>query len=177
MKEGDILWYCDSARKSPDSVERFLELVHKSKSGILVYPQTTSQGKATKADVFLAAKMDIHQLQDYPQLFAGTFFLQKRGKDCDAEKLILEWLRLCQVPGLIDDSPSKSTNTNKFYASSFKHDQAVFSLLAYKHGAYVLQEDSEIHFTRKEASRNIMYRFKQLKENFVTQIKDAISHL
>lgn len=48
-----------------------------------------------------------------------------------ARDFIKEWLLYCQMPGFIDDSPSKSSNHPEF--AEHRHDQAILTSVAYKH--------------------------------------------
>lgn len=51
---------------------------------------------------------------------------------CDeARKFVKEWLMWCQMPGFIDDSPGLG-NDPEF--REHRHDQAILTCLAYKHG-------------------------------------------
>jgi hypothetical protein len=45
---------------------------------------------------------------------------------------VKEWLLWCQMPGFIDDSPSKTPNCATFAEN--RHDQAILTALAIKHG-------------------------------------------
>lgn len=48
-----------------------------------------------------------------------------------ARTFIKEWLHYCLIPGLIDDSSSKTTNHPEFKEN--RHDQAILCTLAYKY--------------------------------------------
>jgi hypothetical protein len=53
-------------------------------------------------------------------------------KVCDNTKdFMREWLAWCQMPGLIDDSPSQD-NWKEF--AEHRHDQAILTCLQIKHG-------------------------------------------
>jgi hypothetical protein len=45
---------------------------------------------------------------------------------------VKEWLTWCEMPGFLDDSPSKSKNRKGF--QEHRHDQAILTCLAYKYG-------------------------------------------
>lgn len=91
-------------------------------------------------DVFLHGNMydhqhwckgDImHKIGVYPggkQCQASVIFVKQSGK-----WFIEEWLKWCLEPGLIDDSPSMTPNHPEFQEN--RHDQAILTTLAYKHG-------------------------------------------
>jgi hypothetical protein len=64
---------------------------------------------------------------DGKQCQASVIFVRS-----DARYFIEEWLATCLVPGLIDDSPSKTPNHPEFQEN--RHDQAILTTLAYKSG-------------------------------------------
>lgn len=63
------------------------------------------------------------QVQASAMMFRPT----KRAKD-----FVYEWLLWSQIPGFIDDSPSKSENHPEF--KEHRHDQAILTCLAEKYG-------------------------------------------
>jgi hypothetical protein len=63
------------------------------------------------------------QVQASAMMFRPT----KRAKD-----FVYEWLLWSQIPGFIDDSPSKSGNHPEF--KEHRHDQAILTCLAEKYG-------------------------------------------
>jgi hypothetical protein len=48
------------------------------------------------------------------------------------KNFVKEWLLWCQMPGFIDDSPSKLPNYPTF--AEHRHDQAILTCLQIKHG-------------------------------------------
>lgn len=63
------------------------------------------------------------------QVQASVIFFRVNQKTKDFVK---EWLLYCQMPGFIDDSPSKLPNYPAF--AEHRHDQAVLTCLQIKHG-------------------------------------------
>lgn len=49
-----------------------------------------------------------------------------------SRRFVKEWLTWCEMPGLIDDSPSRSANRDGF--REHRHDQAILTCVAYKYG-------------------------------------------
>lgn len=75
--------------------------------------------------------------------YQGLFYFEKERKQVQAsvifirptqkaKEFIKEWLMFCQMPNLIDDSPSKVPNYPTF--QEHRHDQAILTCLQIKHG-------------------------------------------
>lgn len=63
------------------------------------------------------------------QVQASVIAVKVSGRSKD---IIKEWLTWCEMPGLLDDSPSKTKNRKGF--QEHRHDQAILTCVAYKHG-------------------------------------------
>ncbi len=63
-------------------------------------------------------------IRNSEQIWSGTMFFKKNIKTIN---LLTEWLRVCNISDLIDDSPSKEKNHHSFI--EHRHDQSVFSIL------------------------------------------------
>lgn len=68
-------------------------------------------------------------VRSFTQVQASVIFFCVNQKTKDFVK---EWLLYCQMPGFIDDSPSKLPNYPTF--AEHRHDQAVLTCLQIKHG-------------------------------------------
>ena len=58
------------------------------------------------------------------QIWSGAMFFKKNIKTIN---LLTEWLKVCNMSNLIDDSPSKEKNHHSFI--EHRHDQSAFSIL------------------------------------------------
>lgn len=124
-QDGDILVYADAG------VEIISDLNHIVKSmgqDIFLFTNGMQHADWCKASVMQAinGKQIEHEFQ---QVQASAIFF--RVNDF-TRKFIKEWLLWCQMPGVIDDSPSDIPNHPEF--ASHRYDQAVLSCLAYKYG-------------------------------------------
>ena len=134
MEYGDVLMYMDGGLELYDvsKIKSYIENCKKSKSGIFVFETIFRQESWTKGDVFAALEMPMTEHGKLPQHLAGFFFIQKRKSN---EAFLKTWLEYGCRPGLIDDSPSKSPNHKDFIEN--RHDQSIFSLLAWREMAYI----------------------------------------
>jgi len=71
----------------------------------------------------------IQDATDERQVQASVIFIRKTA---ESMRFVKEWLLWCQMPGLIDDSPSKTPNYPTF--QEHRHDQAILTCLQIKHG-------------------------------------------
>jgi len=71
----------------------------------------------------------IENVKDIKQVQASVIFFRVNQKTKDFVK---EWLLYCQMPGFIDDSPSKLPNYPTF--AEHRHDQAILTCLQIKYG-------------------------------------------
>jgi hypothetical protein len=69
------------------------------------------------------------KLKNIKQVQASVIFFRVNQRTRDFVK---EWLLWCQMPGFIDDSPSKMQNYPTF--AEHRHDQAILSCLQIKYG-------------------------------------------
>ena len=78
---------------------------------------------------FRGTDYDVRVYAEFTQVQASVIFFRVNQKTRDFVK---EWLLWCQMPGFIDDSPSKMANYPTF--SEHRHDQAILTCLAIKYG-------------------------------------------
>lgn len=72
---------------------------------------------------------EISDYENYQQCQA-SFQIYRASQE--AIDFVKEWLMYCQMPGLIDDSPSKTPNWVNF--RDHRHDQAILTCVAIKYG-------------------------------------------
>ncbi len=76
-----------------------------------------------------AVKGGIVEINTFKQVQASVIFFRVNET---TRNFVKEWLLYCQMPGFIDDSPSKLPNYPTFAES--RHDQSILTCLAIKHG-------------------------------------------
>jgi hypothetical protein len=70
-----------------------------------------------------------YNIEDRKQVQASNIFFRVTPK---TRAFVKEWLCYCMMPGLIDDSPSKTMNHPEF--AEHRHDQAILTCLQIKYG-------------------------------------------
>lgn len=132
--EGDILIYADSGVEFTNHVKHIIE---KMDEDIFFFSNGHRHVEWCKADV-LDGVLHIDEWLDFKfelfakaqqQLQASVIFFKINQKTRDFVK---EWLLWCQMPGFIDDSPSKLPNYPTF--AEHRHDQAILTCLQIKYG-------------------------------------------
>lgn len=141
IPEDSILQYsdigCHLNRHGTERLKKYLEIMQKN--DILAFQYTDPkflidyklnfqiyyEKEYTKEDLFKyfdIAKESIIRTSE--QIWSGSMFLKNNTK---TRELIKKWLDVCNISNLIDDSPSKEKNDERFI--HHRHDQSVFSIL------------------------------------------------
>lgn len=147
-KDGDIVHYADAGcHLNKNGFRRFkyyIKKVNNSKDGILTFssvpPKEIILNKLklfpewlerqwTKGDLIKAFGLENKtEIIDTHQIEATSFFIKKNSNSL---KIIEDWNEKIQHSfSLIDDSPSKTKNSNDFI--DHRHDQSLFSILLKK---------------------------------------------
>lgn len=141
-KDGDILIYCDAGVKLINNVSHIIEVmdqdiflfsnghnhIHWCKKDVIqainyekiVEISRTEQGAGIRVD---------ENYNNYQQVQASVIFFKVNQ---NTRNFIKEWLLWCQMPGFIDDSPSKLPNHPEF--AQHRYDQAILTCLQIKYG-------------------------------------------
>jgi len=128
---GDVLLYVDSGSHlvstGRDRFLEYVEIVKKSKSGILAFELTFPEKQWTKNDLMVHLGVsDNPEIRDTPQVQAGAIFVHNRP---EVMGFFEDWLNVFRYRfDLVDDTDSQTPNDESFVAH--RHDQSVFSLLA-----------------------------------------------
>ena len=141
IPENSILQYsdigCHLNKHGTERLKQYLEIV--KKNNILAFQyidpkflinnklnfQIYYEKEYTKEDLF--KYFDISKgsiIRNSEQVWSGSMFLKNNNK---TRKIIKKWLEICNISNLIDDSPSKEKNDQRFI--EHRHDQSVFSIL------------------------------------------------
>jgi hypothetical protein len=120
MKEGDTLVYCDAGVEIVNNVNWICD---RMQGDIWLFGNKFQHIHWCKSDVIDAIIPDFEE--DDRQAQASVIIIRNTEQ---SRKFVKEWLQLCCVPGLIDDSPGKLPNHSEF--REHRHDQAIITCLA-----------------------------------------------
>ena len=131
LNAGDVLFYCDAGSTFISSPAPLAEMARQSAHGIALFdarPLTNRQ--FTKRDCFVGLACDRPKHWDAFKVIATVLVIRKTRLALD---FVDEWLRHCQDRAAIsDDENVHGPNLEGFLVH--RHDQAILSVLASKHG-------------------------------------------
>lgn len=125
--EGDILIYSDAGQEFIGDVRQVIKCM---KGDIMLFNNGFAHIEWCKADV-LHGILNICPGDNtigsrQPQASLQIYRISKESKD-----FVKQWLLYCQMPGFIDDSPSKIPNDANF--AEHRHDQAILGCVRIKY--------------------------------------------
>lgn len=127
MTDGDYLIYSDAGVEFVANVN---EITSRMDEDIFFFTNGWNHFEWCKRDVLAAFDHDHagdrFRNEQVKQIQASVIFFRINQKTKDFVK---KWLLYCQMPGWIDDSPSKMPNFSTF--AEHRHDQAILTSLAY----------------------------------------------
>lgn len=152
LQDGDILIYSDAGIEFVAPVSN---IINRMDQDIFFFTNGFPQVEWCKADVINAIIPYIMKEDD----FDGMINWDSRHKQVQASVIffkvnhntrnfVKEWLLYCQMPGFIDDSPSKLPNYPTF--AEHRHDQAILTCLQIKYGY-------KLHFWPTKYSEHIRH--------------------
>jgi len=126
--DGDILIYSDAGVEFIAPVQ---EIINRMDEDIFFFTNGFPQIEWCKGDIMRAINgwHQYESFRDKKQVQASVIFFKVNQKTRDFVK---EWLLWCQMPGFIDDSPSKVENCKTF--AEARHDQSILCALQIKYG-------------------------------------------
>lgn len=126
LDEGDVLIYSDSGVEFINDVNH---LINAMDQDILFFSNGHYHKHWCKADVIVNINGFSFRDTEDQQVQASVivFKVNQNTKD-----FVKEWLLWCQMPGFIDDNPSKLPNHPEF--AEHRHDQAILTCLQIKYG-------------------------------------------
>jgi hypothetical protein len=124
LNDGDILIYADAGVEVINNVRHIIDRMDED---FFFFSNGHRQVEWCKMDAFVVSEVEPN-FEDR-QVQASVIFMKKTPK---VLHFIGEWLNLCEVPGLIDDSPSLAPNWPTF--REHRHDQALLTCMQIKHG-------------------------------------------
>ncbi len=125
LKDGDYLLYSDAGCEFINNVHHVIDAMDQD---IFFFSNGHQHVHWCKADIMQAIngkQLDVH----YQQVQASVIFFKVNEA---TRNFVKEWLLYCQMPGFIDDSPSKLPNYLEFAEN--RHDQAILTCLQIKYG-------------------------------------------
>lgn len=120
IKDGDILVYADAG---VEFIAPIKHIIDRMQQDVWLFGNQYRHFHWCKADVMVAMDSwpDGNQVQASLIVVRNTAYVRA---------FVEEWLRWCQIPGLIDDGPSLQKNHTEF--QEHRHDQAILTCLAFK---------------------------------------------
>lgn len=122
--DGDVLIYCDAGVAVVDSLHHIINAMDQD---IFFFSNGHQHVHWCKMDCIKAICGEVPVSQQQVQASAIFFKVNQKTR-----KFIKEWLLWCQMPGMIDDSPSVLPNHPEF--AQHRYDQAILTCLQIKHG-------------------------------------------
>ncbi len=138
MEDGDTLIYADAGcYLQTTGAPRLDELIVESRrhpSGIIAFNSEQPNRAFNKADVFQIYP----PAADLTQIVATAFIVTKNPA---SQQFFQEFYDLAQHDNyhLLTDAPSRDLNSPTF--QTHRHDQSIFTMLAYKHQIYITPTD------------------------------------
>jgi hypothetical protein len=131
LEDGDILMYADAGCRLVGHPQPWLDVALQYGATLLVMSSAAMgvdvrQRLWTKGDVFSALGMSMDEWGDLPQITTPMVLV----KNPATVAFIEEWLLLCRDSQLLTDEVSMTPNDPGF--RDHRHDQSLFSMLAYK---------------------------------------------
>ncbi|MGB1361124.1 MAG: hypothetical protein ACPG8V_03305 [Alphaproteobacteria bacterium] len=130
VKDGDVVFYCDSGADILKDLTPVFNMPNKYNQDIVLFCSDEKCKNVTKKDTFILMGCDVKEAHDFP-IVAGGFNIWK--KSTKSIKFIEECLKYACQSKIIDDSKSTIGKELPEFIMH-RHDQCVFSLIAYKMG-------------------------------------------
>lgn len=126
LKPNEVMIYSDAGLQFNAPVSHIRAHMDQD---LLLFGNTHPHGRWCKMDVLIAMGITDEKYMMHEQAQASVIMIKKTPFAMD---FVREWLRWAQAPGFIDDSPSRAQNRPEFI--EHRHDQAILTNLAIKHG-------------------------------------------
>ena len=125
LPDNEILIYSDAGVEFVNNPQHIVDAMQQD---IFLFGNNYKHVEWCKGDCMMAINGRILP-SDLLQVQASVIFIRNNET---TRNFVKEWLLWCQMPGFIDDSPSKLPNYPTF--AEHRHDQAILTCLAYKYG-------------------------------------------
>jgi hypothetical protein len=127
VADNDIVFYPDSGVYLAGSIQPLIDRVNSPNTDMVLFENDHTNRRYVKRDTYKI--MDVNRKhRDSLQLEATFLVLKKCEHTCN---FIKQWLEYCCIEEAITATPSKRREFKDF--KDHRHDQAILSLLYYKH--------------------------------------------
>ena len=132
MQDGDILLYMDAGVELINDPQH---IINEMQEDVFLFGNNWNHVHWTKMDIieyingYYDTPNETGRFNNLKQVQASVILLRVSQKSKD---FIKEWMLLCQIPNLINDSPSIAKNHPEFRDT--RHDQSCITSLAYEYG-------------------------------------------
>ena len=142
MKEGDLLFYCDSGSHFINPIDCLIDVCRTANNNILLFTLEDfhTHKKWTKRDCFYYMQQDSEPYLSTNQILASFVVCIKNSNNISFFK---EWLEYAQDSRIITDSPNTCGLPNYSEFKDHRHDQSILSLLGRKHKISTVEDISQ----------------------------------
>lgn len=139
MNDDDILIYIDAGctinTYAKKRLEEYVDIVRKSKHGIISFQMELSSQKYTKKELFEYMGVTKED-QQKNQFVAGILILRKNE---NTRRIVDEWYRVSHIPEMINDQRAVIQHPEFI---DHRHDQSILSILFHKYGSVVIPDET-----------------------------------
>ncbi len=148
--ENDIILYLDAGIKILKDLTPLINLTNQHD---MILFKNINNRHWMKHDTMVYLGFDNEYL-DKPQLAANILIIKNTEKN---RAFIKEWLRICELPQIISNLPSKHKEYDDLF--EHRHDQAILTLLYYKNpeGKYLVDMDETSQYFRVHRRRDMKF--------------------
>jgi len=171
-KPGDIVIYLDSGIKVISDLDPLIALTKTNDIILFRDPSGLVNGQYVKRDCFLKMDCDSKASHDSPHLQAAV---QVYKNTPTSISFVKEWLRYCQDPLLLTDTPNQLGLPDLKSFITHRHDQSILSLLAYKHHLPLFRDISQygahLHYTNSPYPVLVNHHRQKIQTSFPARLK------
>jgi hypothetical protein len=138
LKEGDVLFYCDSGSFFTRSIKQLTTTLEQSGQDILFFDLPFVERQFTKGDTFALLECNETEMLNSNQRLATFILIRKSARSVD---FIREYLAACCDPRLLTDAVSTAANATDYL--DHRHDQSILSVLSKKYGFDSFRDPSQ----------------------------------
>ena len=154
MSPGEWLFYCDSGSYFIHSIRPLLGVAESSRLDLLTFADAHPEKHYVKRDALLLLDADNAAIMDSPQRLGGFSLWRNTAF---TRQFAATWLQYCLDPRILTDQPNELGRPNYPEFKDHRHDQAIFSILAKKHGLPAFRDPSQWGNTKTKEFPNSPY--------------------
>jgi hypothetical protein len=145
----DILFYCDSGTYFIRDMGPIFDLIQENGSLVVSIPY--KERHWNKRDVLIKLGCDTPAYTESNQICATYSGWRKTPQTL---QFLKTWLQYCYQRSMVDDSPSREPNHPGF--REYRHDQAIFSLLAKQYRLFTISQKQMSQYISREHLRRAL---------------------